>query len=167
VGDPRQPAQQVVEVSGSAEELADDEGCPAFGQDLGPSRDGAELPVSPHQPRLPQVECSSKCQIWTCDSELRRAGSGVMARHLSRLRQVIDGDVIQPGDPSYDEVRKVWNGAIDRSPAIIVHCAGPTDVVAAVRYARERDQLVSVRGGGHSVGGHAVEVGGVRRRAPS
>jgi FAD/FMN-containing dehydrogenase len=79
-----------------------------------------------------------------------------MADDLDSLRQVIEGDVIRQGDPAYDEARKVWNGAIDRNPAVIVRCAAVSDVVAAVRFGRERDLLVSVRGGGHSVGGHAV-----------
>ena len=69
---------------------------------------------------------------------------------------MIGGTVIRPGDRAYDDARKVWNGAIDRSPATIVRCTGVSDVVAAVRFARERDLLVSVRGGGHGVGGHAV-----------
>jgi FAD/FMN-containing dehydrogenase len=76
--------------------------------------------------------------------------------NLNRLREVIGGAVIRPGDRAYDDARKVWNGAIDRSPATIVRCTGVSDVVAAVRFARERDLLVSVRGGGHGVGGHAV-----------
>src|SRR4029450_9636677 len=79
-----------------------------------------------------------------------------MAGNVNQLRQVIDGEVIRPGDRTYDDARKVWNGAIDRSPKGVVRCAGVSDVVAAVRFARERDLLVSVRGGGHGVGGHAV-----------
>jgi FAD/FMN-containing dehydrogenase len=84
-----------------------------------------------------------------------------MADDLDSLRQVIEGEVIRQGDPAYDEARKVWNGVIDRRPAAIVRCVGVPDVVAAVRIARERDLFVSVRGGGHGVGGHAVCDGGL------
>ena len=80
---------------------------------------------------------------------------------LTRLRQAIDGQVIDPGDPAYDESRRVWNGAIDRRPAAIAHCTQVSDVVAAVRFSREHDLLVAVRGGGHSVAGTAVCDGGL------
>ena len=63
--------------------------------------------------------------------------------------------------PGYDMARRIWNGAIDRSPACIARCTGVADVVAAVRFARERDLLVSVRSGGHGVGGHALCDGGL------
>ena len=75
---------------------------------------------------------------------------------LERLRDSLHGPLILPGDEGYDEARSIWNGAIDRRPACIARCTGVTDVVAAVRFARERDVEVSVRSGGHGVGGHAV-----------
>jgi FAD binding domain/Berberine and berberine like len=148
-------------MSGSAEELADDERRPALGEKLGSPRNRAELPVSGHHPRLTQLELSGKFEIWTCEPDVGLARSTVMPGDLNRLRQVIEGEVIRPGDAAYDEARKVWNGAIDRSPALIVRCTGVTDVVASVRFARARDLLVSVRGGGHGVGGHAVCDGGL------
>ena len=78
-----------------------------------------------------------------------------------RLRAGLRGPVILPADPGYDAARAIWNGAIDRRPACIARCTGVADVVAAVRFARERDLLVAVRSGGHGVGGHAVCDGGL------
>jgi FAD binding domain/Berberine and berberine like len=72
------------------------------------------------------------------------------------LRAGFRGALLRPGEEGYDEARRVWNGAIDRHPALIARCAGADDVVEAVRFAREHDLPVSVRGGGHAVAGHAV-----------
>jgi FAD/FMN-containing dehydrogenase len=77
------------------------------------------------------------------------------------LRTRFRGALLRPGEEGYDEARRVWNGAIDRRPALIARCAGSDDVVEAVRFARERGLLVSVRGGGHAVAGHAVCDGGL------
>ena len=71
------------------------------------------------------------------------------------------GRLLRPGDGGYDEARKVWNGMIDRRPAFIARCAGVADVIAAVRFAREHELLVSVRGGGHNITGNAVCEGGL------
>jgi FAD/FMN-containing dehydrogenase len=71
------------------------------------------------------------------------------------------GELLLPTSPGYDTVRRIWNGAIDRRPAFIARCTGVADVVAAVRFARERDLLVAVRAGGHGVAGHAVCDGGL------
>jgi FAD/FMN-containing dehydrogenase len=77
------------------------------------------------------------------------------------LRSSLRGPVLGPGDEGYDAARSIWNGAIDRRPAFIARCTGVADVVAAVRFARERDLLVGVRSGGHGVGGHALCDGGL------
>lgn len=71
------------------------------------------------------------------------------------------GDVLDAANPSYDDVRAIWNGMIDRKPALIVRCAGAADVVRAVRFARDNQLLVAVRGGGHNIAGNAVCDGGL------
>jgi FAD/FMN-containing dehydrogenase len=80
---------------------------------------------------------------------------------FDRLRDSIRGAVIDRADEGYDPARAIWNGAIDRRPACVARCAGVADVVAAVRFARERDLLVAVRSGGHGVAGHAICDGGL------
>ena len=77
------------------------------------------------------------------------------------LRARFRGALLRPGEEGYGEARRVWNGAIDRRPALIARCAGADDVAEAVRFARERALPMSVRGGGHSVAGHGVCDGGV------
>ena len=71
------------------------------------------------------------------------------------------GHVVTPSHEDYDEARTIWNGMIDRRPAVIVMCAGVADVVAAVNFAREHDLSVAVRGGGHNVSGTAVADGAI------
>jgi FAD/FMN-containing dehydrogenase len=71
------------------------------------------------------------------------------------------GDVITPRSPNYDEARAIWNGMIDRRPALIVRCRTASDVAQAVRFARERELLVAVRGGGHNIAGNAMIDGGM------
>ncbi|HEU6444907.1 MAG TPA: FAD-binding oxidoreductase [Gaiellaceae bacterium] len=63
------------------------------------------------------------------------------------------GEVIRPGDPDYDAARAVWNGMVDRYPALVVRPTGADDVVAALRFAREQELPVAVRCGGHSIPG--------------
>jgi FAD/FMN-containing dehydrogenase len=71
------------------------------------------------------------------------------------------GPLISAGHPDYDSARAVWNGAIDRRPRLIARCIGTADVAAAVRYARDHDLEIAIRGGGHNVAGTAVCDGGI------
>ena len=73
----------------------------------------------------------------------------------------VRGAVLRPGDQGYDDARAIWNGLIDRRPALIVQCTGAADVVDAVNFAREHNLLLSVKGGGHNVAGNAVNDGGL------
>jgi FAD/FMN-containing dehydrogenase len=83
-------------------------------------------------------------------------GAVIEAGAVDELRATFRGELLRPGDAGYDAHRKVWNGSIDRRPGLIARCAGVADVRAAVRFARERDLLVAVRGGGHSFPGLSV-----------
>ncbi|HEX6110594.1 MAG TPA: FAD-binding oxidoreductase [Ktedonobacteraceae bacterium] len=74
----------------------------------------------------------------------------------STLKGSLRGELIQPGDAGYDAARKVYNGMIDRHPALIARCADVADVIAAVNFGRENGLLVSIRGGGHNAGGLGV-----------
>jgi len=82
-------------------------------------------------------------------------------RALTELTTAFHGDVIRPGDPSYDVHRAIWNGSIDRRPEVILRCAGVADVRDAVAFARRTGLPAAVRGGGHSFPGHSTCDGGV------
>lgn len=72
------------------------------------------------------------------------------AAAIDALRAEVRGGLIQPNDATYDEVRKVYNGMIDKRPALIVQCADVADVISAVNFARHHDLTLAVRGGGHN-----------------
>ena len=75
---------------------------------------------------------------------------------IEKLRASVRGAVLCPGQDGYDSARKIPNGMIERRPAVIARCMGAADVLACVRFAREQDLIVAVRGGGHSVAGKSV-----------
>jgi FAD/FMN-containing dehydrogenase len=80
---------------------------------------------------------------------------------VTAFRDSLRGPSFRPGDPGYDAARTIPNAMINRHPAVIARCAGAADVVACVRFVREHDLRVSVRGGGHSVAGKSVCEGGL------
>ena len=75
---------------------------------------------------------------------------------ISRFRASFRGAVISPNDAEYDEARRVWSALFDRRPALVVRPTNVADVAAAVRFGRETDLLIAVRGGGHGITGHAT-----------
>jgi FAD/FMN-containing dehydrogenase len=77
------------------------------------------------------------------------------------LRASLNGALLAPGEEGYETARHVWNGMIDKHPALIVRCANTADVVRAVTFARERELLLAVRGGGHSFPGYSTCDGGL------
>ena len=80
---------------------------------------------------------------------------------IRELGQACTGEILLAGQPGYDSARKVWNGMHDKHPALIARCVNEGDVQNAVTFARERDLLVAVRGGGHSWPGKSVCDGGM------
>lgn len=96
-------------------------------------------------------------QVITNRGEETMLGELEVEAFAARLR----GELLRPGDASYEEVRKVWNGMIDRRPALIARAASVADVINAVNFARENDLLLAVRGGGHNVAGTGTVDGGL------
>ncbi|MHC3439111.1 FAD-binding oxidoreductase [Natrialbaceae archaeon A-gly3] len=80
----------------------------------------------------------------------------LVGEQLEQFDAALHGDVIRPGDDAYDDARAVWNGMIDKHPAIIARCRGVADVISAVEFARDQDLRLAIRGGGHNVAGTAV-----------
>jgi FAD/FMN-containing dehydrogenase len=82
-------------------------------------------------------------------------------RKLEALRTKLCGALIVAGDAQYDASREIWNRCFDRRPSGIVRCTSAADVIAAVRFAREHDLEIAIRGGGHHAAGYASTDGGV------
>ncbi len=80
---------------------------------------------------------------------------------IQDLEGRLRGELVRPGEATYEDARKVWNGSIDRSPALVARCAGVADVIAAVKFAKDNGLLLAVRGGGHSFPGLSVCDGGI------
>jgi len=80
---------------------------------------------------------------------------------LDSLKSSLRGKVLLPGDEGYDQSRTIWNAMIDRRPALVVRCAGVSDIQQAVLFAREHSLLTAIKGGGHNIAGNAVCDGGL------
>jgi len=85
-----------------------------------------------------------------------RAGQDIAEKKIAAFAKTLQGELILPGDASYEQARRIWNALIDKHPGAIARCAKTADVVAAVNFGRENDILIAVRGGGHNVGGRAL-----------
>ncbi len=80
---------------------------------------------------------------------------------LDTFRQELRGRLLLPGQAGFEDATRLWNGMIDKTPALVVQPSGTTDVVAAVTFARDHDLALSVRGGGHNIAGTALVDGGL------
>ena len=88
-------------------------------------------------------------------------GGSFSEEAVEQLRTTLSGEVFTAGDANYDDVRQIHNGMIDKRPSAIVRCQNTADIADAVKFAREHELEISVRGGGHNVAGKAVTDGGV------
>jgi len=82
--------------------------------------------------------------------------ANVQAGKIEELKGGFKGQVLLPGDGEYENARKIWNGMIDKRPAIIARCTSTADVVRAVNFARDNSLLLAIRGGGHNIAGNAM-----------
>jgi hypothetical protein len=82
--------------------------------------------------------------------------TSVLSVNVDALRTVMTGSVLTPSDPGYDQARSVWNGQIDRRPAVIAMCRSAADVVEAIAFGRDRGLEITVRGGGHNFAGTSI-----------
>ena len=89
------------------------------------------------------------------------AGEVLGERLVQKFGSALHGRVIRPSDEGYDSGRRVWNGMIDRYPAIIAYCRDVDDIITSVRFGRDHDLLTAVRSGGHNVAGNSVCDGGL------
>src|SRR5260370_28705972 len=99
---------------------------------------------------LPGQEAGSRVVSLAAAVLRRVVMAQVVASQLRAFQRVFTGKVITPDDQEYETARSVWNGAIDRRPALIARCSVPAEVVQAIRFGREQALEISVRGGGHN-----------------
>jgi FAD/FMN-containing dehydrogenase len=92
----------------------------------------------------------------TGGTEYDMTAGALDSKKVEEFRKSLRGTILQPGDDGYEGSRRIWNGMIDRRPAAIARCTGSADVMAAVRFARERQLPIAVRGGGHNVAGSSI-----------
>jgi FAD/FMN-containing dehydrogenase len=92
---------------------------------------------------------------------LHAGTKAVDAATIGELEGTLRGKILDQSSPTYDEARAIWNAMIDRKPGLIVRCLGAADVIRTVRFARDNELLVAVRGGGHNIAGSAICDGGV------
>lgn len=91
----------------------------------------------------------------TCRT-LDGADATLTAATLDRFTSTLRGDAIPIGAPHYEDARRIWNATVERRPALIVRCRSSADVVRSVRFAREHELLIAVRGGGHNIAGNGL-----------
>src|SRR5262249_23664417 len=155
-GESGRALQDLAEASAAKVQVADDQRCPALGEDLGATGDGAVLAVRPHKASVAHPPSLVKSRFLTLQarSTVVRCGrsreedtmttptTAEVGHGRNEATVAIDGfrgRLISADHADYDIARAVWNGAIDRRPCLIARCVGTVDVVASVRFARDHD----------------------------
>ena len=96
------------------------------------------------------------------NAEIRTLGGSTLTisqESLACLQSALGGSLHSPGSTVYEEARTVWNATVDKHPGLVVRCVGVSDVMQAVRFAKQSDLLIAVRAGGHYIAGKAVADG--------
>src|SRR5205823_5302778 len=93
---------------------------------------------------------------WIFQNWRRRAMTKLSTEVIEKFEATLRGPLLRPGEPEYDRVRAIWNAMIDKHPGLIAHCEGTADVMAAVAFARDNDQPLAIRAGGHNIAGNAL-----------
>ncbi len=88
-------------------------------------------------------------------------GATIEEKIIDEFKSGLRGQLIRPDDESYNTVRKIWNGMIDKYPSLIARCTGTADVIHCVNFARNNNIFASIRGLGHNIGGNALCDGGL------
>jgi hypothetical protein len=92
---------------------------------------------------------------------LEASTTGIPPGTVAALRGKLRGTVALPGEDGYDAARIIWNAMVDRRPGLVVRCLDTSDVINAVKLARDENLLLAVRSGGHNIAGNAVCDGGL------
>jgi len=90
------------------------------------------------------------------DRTIKNGMIALERKTIDDLRGRLRGTILLPGVPGYNEARSLWNGIVDRRPALIARCTNVTDVIAAVNFGREQNLVIAIKGGGHNVTGNAM-----------
>jgi FAD/FMN-containing dehydrogenase len=114
-----------------------------------------------HAERRDTIEPWPSNELRSVIAGRRITPADVAQRRIERLRDTLDGTVVTPQDSGYAAALRIWNRDREERPAVIVRCASSDDVVAALRFAREQDLPIAVRGGGYTPSGTATVADGV------
>jgi FAD/FMN-containing dehydrogenase len=128
---------------------------------IDPAAQQPDTPRARERKRFDMAGESSNTQVEIAYRTLDGDETSLPRAALEPLRARVRGGVLTAGEPGYDEARRIWNGMIDRRPAVIARCSSSRDVRSAVSFARQHGMLLSVRGGGHHIAGNAVADGGL------